>query len=106
MNIKLLNACHLLDRNLQPENNCAAFPQQATMMASEDQAQLQQCIETIAAILYRNTPPKQLHTLEGIEQALREQTQHQATCPRLGVALLQQHLKRRMAAAGNPPAAS
>lgn len=44
-------------------------------MTPEDQAQLQQCVETIASILYRNTPAEQLQTLEGIEQAIRTHTQ-------------------------------
>jgi hypothetical protein len=29
-------------------------------MTPEDAAQFQECVETIAAILYRNTPPEQL----------------------------------------------
>jgi len=62
-------------------------------MSPEDQAQFQQCVETIAAILYRNTPPEQLQTLEGIEQAIRVQTQ-QTLLPQLGVFLLQQQLKQ------------
>jgi hypothetical protein len=33
-------------------------------MTPEDQDQLQQCVETIASILYRNTPAEQLQTLE------------------------------------------
>lgn len=35
-------------------------------MIPEDEAQLQECVETIAAILYSNTPLEQLQTLEGI----------------------------------------
>jgi hypothetical protein len=65
-------------------------------MTPEDEAQLQQCVETIAAILYRNTPPEQLKTLEGIEQAIREQTQ-QKVLPQLGVFLLQQRLRQQVA---------
>ena len=61
-------------------------------MIPEDEAQLQQCVETIAAILYRNTPAEQLLSLEGIEQAIREQTQ-QTVLPQLGVFLLQQRLE-------------
>lgn len=60
-------------------------------MTPEDQAQLQQCVETIASILYRNTPSAQLETLEGIEQAIRTHTQ-QSVLPQLGVFLLQQRL--------------
>ncbi len=62
-------------------------------MTPEDQAQLQQSIDTIAQILYRNTPAEQLQTLEGIEQAIRQQTQ-QMVLPQLGVFLLQQRLQQ------------
>jgi hypothetical protein len=63
-------------------------------MTPEDQAQLQQSIDTIAEILYRNTPAEQLQTLEGIEQAIRQQTQ-ELVLPQLGVFLLQQRLQQR-----------
>jgi hypothetical protein len=62
-------------------------------MTPEDQAQLQQSIATIAQILYRNTPAEQLQTLEGIEQAIRQQTQ-ELVLPQLGVFLLQQQLRQ------------
>ena len=58
-------------------------------MTPEEQAQLQQSIDTIAQILYRNTPSEQLQTLEGIEQTIRQQTQ-ELVLPQLGVFLLQQ----------------
>ncbi len=63
----------------------------AIAMTPEDQAQLQQCVDTIASILYRNTPAEQLQTLEGIEQAIRTHAQ-QSVLPQLGVFLLQQRL--------------
>jgi len=62
-------------------------------MTPEDQAQVQQSIDTIAQILYRNTPAEQLQTLEGIEQAIRQQTQ-ELVLPQLGVFLLQQRLQQ------------
>lgn len=62
-------------------------------MTPEDQVQLQQSIDTIAQILYRNTPVEQLQTLEGIEQAIRQQTQ-ELVLPQLGVFLLQQRLQQ------------
>ena len=65
-------------------------------MTPEDQAQIQQSVQTIANILYRNTPQEQLLSLEGIEQAIRAQTQ-QYVMPQLGVFLLQQVLQQRMA---------
>ncbi len=64
------------------------------LMTPEDQAQLQQSIDTIAQILYRNTPIEQLQTLEGIEQAIRQQAQ-ELVLPQLGVFLLQQRLQQR-----------
>jgi len=62
-------------------------------MTPEDQAQLQQSVNTIAQILYRNTPTEQVQTLEGIEQAIRQQTQT-LVLPQLGVFLLQQRLQQ------------
>lgn len=62
-------------------------------MTPEDQAQLQQSIDTIAQILYRNTPVEQLQTLEGIEQVIRQQTQ-ELVLPQLGIFLLQQRLQQ------------
>jgi len=64
-------------------------------MTPEDEAQLHQCVETIATILYRNTSSEQLQTLEGIEQAIRAHTQ-QTVLPQLGVFLLQQRLRQQM----------
>lgn len=63
-------------------------------MTPEEQAQLQQSIDTIAQILYRNTPAEELQTLEGIEQAIRQQTQ-ELVLPQLGIFLLQQRLQQR-----------
>lgn len=67
-------------------------------MTPEDQAQLQQSIDTIAQILYRNTSVEQLQTLEGIEQTIRQQTQ-EWVLPQLGVFLLQQRLQQLKATA-------
>uniref|UniRef100_B8HZE2 Uncharacterized protein n=1 Tax=Cyanothece sp. (strain PCC 7425 / ATCC 29141) TaxID=395961 RepID=B8HZE2_CYAP4 len=63
-------------------------------MTPEDQAQLQQSLDTIAQILYRHTPTEQLQTLEGIEHAIRQQTQ-ELVLPQLGIFLLQQRQQRR-----------
>ena len=63
-------------------------------MTPEEQAQLQHSIDTIAQILYRNTPADRLQTLEGIEQAIRQQTQ-ELVLPQLGIFLLQQQLQQR-----------
>lgn len=43
-------------------------------MTPDDEAQIQQCGD-IARILYRNAPPEQLQTLEGIKQVIRAHTQ-------------------------------
>ena len=67
-------------------------------MTPEEQVQLQQSIDTIAQILYRNTSVEQLQTLEGIEQTIRQQTQ-EWVLPQLGVFLLQQRLQQLKATA-------
>lgn len=63
-------------------------------MTPEEHAQLHQSIDTIAQILYRNTAAEALQTLEGIEQAIRQQTQ-ELVLPQLGIFLLQQRLQQR-----------
>lgn len=42
-------------------------------MNSEEAQRLQECVQEIAAILYKNTPAEQLTTLEGIEKVVRQQ---------------------------------
>lgn len=42
-------------------------------MTPEEDQNLQAHIEAIAAILYQNTNPLKLKTLEGIEQSVRQQ---------------------------------
>lgn len=43
------------------------------MVLSKEEAQeVQAHIEKVSAILYKNTPPAQLTSLEGIEQAIRQ----------------------------------
>ncbi|WP_277876906.1 MULTISPECIES: hypothetical protein [Cyanophyceae] len=39
-------------------------------MTPEEQAQLQQSIDTIAQILYRNTPAEQLQTLDLLQKSM------------------------------------
>jgi hypothetical protein len=65
-------------------------------MTPEDESQLQQGLELIAGVLYRNTPKEQLQTLEGIEQAIRQHAQ-MSVLPPLGIFLLQQRLAQLMA---------
>jgi hypothetical protein len=59
-------------------------------MTPEEQARLKQSVNDIAAILYRNTPPEQVKTLEGIEQAIRQHAQ-ETVLPQLALFLQQKH---------------
>jgi hypothetical protein len=62
-------------------------------MTSEEQARLTQSINDIAAILYKDTPPEQLKTLEGIEQAIRKHAQD-SVLPQLAFFLQQKQQKQ------------
>ncbi len=42
-------------------------------MTPEEQERLQACITEIAQILYKNTPPEKITTLEDIEKTVRQQ---------------------------------
>lgn len=57
-------------------------------MTPEEEQALQEHIQAIAKILYKNAPPEQLKTLGGIEQAVREQMQKHVM-PEVGVFLSQ-----------------
>lgn len=63
-------------------------------MTPEQQQNLQEHIKAIAKILYDDTPPEQLTSLAGIEQAVRSQMQKHVM-PSVGVFLS----KRRQAQA-------
>jgi hypothetical protein len=62
-------------------------------MTPEDQARLKQSVNDIAAILYKNTPPEQVKTLEGIEKAIRQHAQ-ETVLPQLALFLQQKHLEQ------------
>lgn len=62
-------------------------------MTPEEQARLKQSVNDIAAILYRNIPPEQVKTLEGIEQAIRQHAQ-ETVLPQLALFLQQKHLEQ------------
>jgi hypothetical protein len=62
-------------------------------MTPEEQARLRQSVNDIAAILYKNTPPEQVKTLEGIEQAIRQHAQ-ETVLPQLALFLQQKHLEQ------------
>jgi hypothetical protein len=40
-------------------------------MNAQETKRLKACVQEISEILYRNTPPEELTTLDGIEQAVR-----------------------------------
>lgn len=46
---------------------------ETTAMTSEEKERLQAAVKEIAAILYKNTSPSELETLEGIEKTVRSQ---------------------------------
>jgi hypothetical protein len=62
-------------------------------MTPEERARLKQSVNDIAAILYRNTPPEQVKTLEGIEQAIRQHAQ-ETVLPQLALFLQEKHLEQ------------
>lgn len=55
-------------------------------MTPEEDKELQAHLEVIAAILYRNTDPLELKTIEGIEQSVRQQMLKYIS-PQIGVFL-------------------
>ena len=58
-------------------------------MTPEQEKAIQEHIQAIAKILYEDTPPEELKTLAGIEQAVRSQMQRHVM-PQVGVFLSQQ----------------
>lgn len=62
-------------------------------MTSKQEKALQKHIQAIAKILYEDTPPEELKTLAGIEQAVRSQMQRHVM-PQVGVFLSQQRQGR------------
>lgn len=69
-------------------------------MTPEEQARIKQSINDIAAILYRNTPPEKVQTLEGIEQSIRQHAQ-ETVLPQLALFLQQKHLEQTKDIPGN-----
>lgn len=55
-------------------------------MTPEEDQNLQAHVEAIAAILYQNTDPEKLKTIEGIEQSVRQQMLNYIS-PQIGVFL-------------------
>lgn len=63
-------------------------------MTPEEEQALQEHVQAIARILYKNTPSEQLKTLGEIEQAVREQMQKHVM-PEVGVFLSQPQQERQ-----------
>jgi hypothetical protein len=58
-------------------------------MTPEEAQALQAHVDAIAAILYQNTAPEKLQSLEGIEQAVRQHMIEQVS-PQIGIFLSKQ----------------
>lgn len=67
-------------------------------MTPEQEQALTEHAQAIAKILYEDTPPAQLKTLAGIEQAVRQHMQ-KYVMPEVGVFLSQQRQERPLDAA-------
>jgi len=63
-------------------------------MTPEDQKRLEACSAEIAEILYRNSDPENLNSLEGIEHTVRQQMLEQVS-PRVALFLSTNGLPRR-----------
>jgi hypothetical protein len=72
-------------------------------MNAEDQARLKQSVNDIAAILYKNTPPKQVQTIKAIEIAIRQHTQD-SILPQLALFLQLKRLEQAKDAPENQQA--
>lgn len=69
-------------------------------MTSEEEQNLQAHIEAIAAILYQDTEKENLKTLEGIEQAVRQQMLKHIS-PKIGVFLSKKQQEQQQVAYGS-----
>lgn len=58
-------------------------------MNAQETKRLQACVQEISEILYRNTPPEELTTLNGIEQAVRQHMLKEVS-PKVGFFLSKQ----------------
>lgn len=62
-------------------------------MTPEEAQRVQECIQEIAAILYKNTAPSQLKSLEAIETTVRQQMLEHIS-PNVALFLSNKSLKR------------
>ncbi len=69
-------------------------------MTPEKQQALQEHIQAIADILYEETSPEQLKTLEILEQTVRQQMLEHVS-PHIGVFLFKKQPKLKQAESGN-----
>jgi hypothetical protein len=74
-------------------------------MTPEQEKELQAHVQSIAAILYQNTPSEQLTSLEGIEIAVRQQILEHVS-PEIGSFLSAQSQEQMRGAAGKSKAVS
>jgi hypothetical protein len=75
------------------------------MRNPKDQARLEECVQEIAEILYRNTPASELTDLESIERAVRGHMLKEVS-PRVGVFLSQLQQEQKKVKAGPSKAVS
>ncbi|BAC91463.1 gsl3522 [Gloeobacter violaceus PCC 7421] len=74
-------------------------------LTPQQQLAVKEHLDAVAAILYQNTPPEQLTTLEGIELAVRQHI-NQAVGPQLALFLSRQLQARLLAMPATSPPAS
>lgn len=65
-------------------------------MNGQETKRLKACVQEISEILYRNTPPEELTTLDGIEQAVRQHMLKEVS-PKVGFFLSKQAQAQRKA---------
>jgi hypothetical protein len=63
-------------------------------MNAQETKRLEACVQEISEILYRNTPPEEVKTLDGIEQAVRGHVLKEVS-PRIGFFLSKQAQAQR-----------
>jgi hypothetical protein len=74
-------------------------------MTPEQEQELQAHVQKIAAILYQDTPPEELTSLEGIETSVRKHVLERIS-PEIGIFLSAQVAAQRQVEAGKSKAVS
>ncbi|PSN18856.1 hypothetical protein C7271_10325 [filamentous cyanobacterium CCP5] len=75
MNLRLLRTYYLLEDKIRRKGIASSLTPLMATIPPEDRAQVQQYVETIAAILIRTTALEYLRTYSDIEQTLSRHTQ-------------------------------